>query len=86
MTKKIAFINDTNSYVTFIAEFTFYKKNPTIEDCLIDILYVWEGDAENWLEWMLPNDLKIIYLEWIDNIKTDKKKIIKYLFRNKEDI
>jgi len=34
---------------------------------------------------MLPDNLKIIYLEWIDNIK-DNKKIFKYLFEKEEDL
>lgn len=84
MTKKIAFINDTNNDTIFFAEFSFSGQKFDAKNAIINVIHVYSGDANKWIEWVMPENLEMYYLDWIEDIKTHRRKLIfKYLFETK---
>lgn len=84
MIKKIAFINDTNNDTTFFAEFSFDDEKFDAKNATIDIIHVYSGDAQKWIEWMMPENLEMYYLDWIEDIKPHRRKLtFRYLFEIK---
>jgi len=82
---KIAFINDTNNNITFFAEFKSDNNKFNLQNCTINIIHVYRGDADRWIRWLIPDNLEIYYLDWIEDIVPhNRRKTFKFLFEREE--